>query len=134
MSRMPEAWRDFWKFWNVSRSFREGFCCRLRVQARHSGDERDDRSSLRSTRPGIGEGDEVLVSASTNIATALGVYHNGALPVPVDSEERNLRIWHIDLVEFLNNASYKGHYSRPSVWSPRSWIIHMEIASATISS
>ena len=31
-------------------------------------------------------GDEVLVSASTNVATALGVYHNGAVPVPVDSE------------------------------------------------
>ena len=43
---------------------------------------------------GIGPGDEVLVSSSTNIATALGVYHNGALPVPVDSEKhrRNLHI------------------------------------------
>jgi perosamine synthetase len=43
---------------------------------------------------GIGEGDEVLVSASTNIATALGVYHNGALPVPVDSENVT---WNLDL-------------------------------------
>lgn len=31
-------------------------------------------------------GSEVLVSASTNIATALAVYHNGAVAVPVDSE------------------------------------------------
>lgn len=36
---------------------------------------------------GIGPGDEVLISASTNIATALGVVHNNAIPVPVDSEE-----------------------------------------------
>lgn len=43
---------------------------------------------------GIGEGDEVLVSASTNIATALGVIHNGALPVPVDSEAVT---WNLDL-------------------------------------
>ncbi len=37
---------------------------------------------------GVGAGDEVLVSASTNIATALAAVHNGALPVPVDSEPR----------------------------------------------
>ena len=43
---------------------------------------------------GIGSGDEVLVSASTNIATALGVIHNGALPVPVDSENVT---WNLDL-------------------------------------
>jgi perosamine synthetase len=35
---------------------------------------------------GIGRGDEVLVSASTNIATALAAYHNNAVTVPVDSE------------------------------------------------
>jgi perosamine synthetase len=35
---------------------------------------------------GAGPGDEVLVSASTNIATALAAFHNGAVPVPVDSE------------------------------------------------
>jgi perosamine synthetase len=43
---------------------------------------------------GIGAGDEVLVSSSTNIATALAVIHNGAVPVPVDSE--NLT-WNLDL-------------------------------------
>ncbi len=43
---------------------------------------------------GIGPGDEVLVSASTNIATALAVVHNGALPVPVDSEPLT---WNLDL-------------------------------------
>lgn len=42
----------------------------------------------------IGEGDEVLVSASTNIATALAVVHNGAIPVPVDSESLT---WNLDL-------------------------------------
>jgi perosamine synthetase len=43
---------------------------------------------------GIGPGDEVLVSASTNIATALAVIHNQAIPVPVDSEART---WNLDL-------------------------------------
>lgn len=43
---------------------------------------------------GIGPGDEVLVSASTNIATALGVVHKGATPVPVDSEDIT---WNLDL-------------------------------------
>lgn len=42
----------------------------------------------------IGPGDEVLVSASTNIATALAVFHNGAISVPVDSEEMS---WNLDL-------------------------------------
>lgn len=43
---------------------------------------------------GIGSGDEVLVSASTNIATALAAYHNGAVAVPVDSERDT---WNLDL-------------------------------------
>jgi perosamine synthetase len=43
---------------------------------------------------GIGIGDEVLVSASTNIATALAVVHNGAVPVPIDSEPVT---WNLDL-------------------------------------
>lgn len=42
----------------------------------------------------IGVGDEVLVSASTNIATALAALHNGAVPVPVDSEPDT---WNLDL-------------------------------------
>ncbi len=43
---------------------------------------------------GIRPGDEVLVSASTNIATALAVIHNNAIPVPVDSESVT---WNLDL-------------------------------------
>lgn len=43
---------------------------------------------------GIGPGDEVLVSASTNIATALGAFRNGAVPVPVDAERTT---WNLDL-------------------------------------
>lgn len=39
-------------------------------------------------------GGEVLVSASTNIATALAAYHNGLVPVAVDSEPRT---WNLDL-------------------------------------
>jgi perosamine synthetase len=42
----------------------------------------------------IGPGDEVLVSASTNIATALAVVHNGAIPIPIDSEPIT---WNLDL-------------------------------------
>lgn len=43
---------------------------------------------------GIGAGDEVLVSSSTNIATALAVHHNNAITVPVDSENDT---WNLDL-------------------------------------
>ncbi|HLO13718.1 MAG TPA: DegT/DnrJ/EryC1/StrS family aminotransferase [Anaerolineales bacterium] len=43
---------------------------------------------------GIQPGDEVLVSACTNIATALCVAHNNAIPVPVDSENIT---WNLDL-------------------------------------
>jgi perosamine synthetase len=43
---------------------------------------------------GIGPGDEVLMSASTNIATALAAYHCGAVSVPVDSEAET---WNLDL-------------------------------------
>lgn len=43
---------------------------------------------------GISFGDEVLLSACTNIATALAVVHNGAIPVPVDSEPTT---WNLDL-------------------------------------
>jgi perosamine synthetase len=39
-------------------------------------------------------GSEILVSASTNIATALAAYHNGHVPVPVDAEETT---WNLDL-------------------------------------
>jgi len=42
----------------------------------------------------ISTGDEVLVSSLTNIATALAVIHNGAVPVPVDSEAET---WNLDL-------------------------------------
>jgi perosamine synthetase len=43
---------------------------------------------------GVQPGDEVLISASTNIATALAVAHNNAIPVPVDSEEGT---WNLDV-------------------------------------
>jgi perosamine synthetase len=39
-------------------------------------------------------GDEVIVSASTNIATALAVYHTGGLTIPADSEPAT---WNLDL-------------------------------------
>lgn len=49
---------------------------------------------------GVQAGDEVLVSASTNIATALAVVHNNAVPVPVDSEEDTWNL-NLDLIEGL---------------------------------
>jgi len=39
-------------------------------------------------------GSEILVSASTNVATALAAFHNGHVPVPVDSEDTT---WNLDL-------------------------------------
>lgn len=49
---------------------------------------------------GIKPGDEVLISASTNIATALCVAHNNAVPVPVDSEDVTWNL-NLDLIEGL---------------------------------
>jgi perosamine synthetase len=43
---------------------------------------------------GLGAGDEILISASTNIATAVACVHEGATPVPVDSEDVT---WNLDL-------------------------------------
>ena len=45
-------------------------------------------------------GDEILISASTNIATALAVAHNNLIPIPVDSEADS---WNLDpdLIENL---------------------------------
>ena len=48
----------------------------------------------------LGAGDEILVSASTNIATALAAYHNNLVPVPVDSEPRTWNL-NLDLIEDL---------------------------------
>ena len=49
---------------------------------------------------GIGPGDEVIMSASTNIATALCVAHRNAVPVPVDSEKVTWNL-NLDLIESL---------------------------------
>ncbi|HLP51898.1 MAG TPA: DegT/DnrJ/EryC1/StrS family aminotransferase [Chitinophagales bacterium] len=49
---------------------------------------------------GIKAGDEVLVSASTNIATALAAYHNNAVAVAVDSENETWNL-NLDLIEGL---------------------------------
>ena len=49
---------------------------------------------------GIGPGDEVLLSSSTNIATALAAVHNRAVPVPVDAEEITWNL-NLDLIEEL---------------------------------
>ena len=46
----------------------------------------------------LSQGDEILVSASTNIATALAALHNNAIPVPVDSEPLTWNL-NLDLIE-----------------------------------
>jgi len=56
---------------------------------------------------GIGAGDEVLISASTNIATALAVVRNNAIPVPVDSESETWNL-DLDLIESLITPRTKG--------------------------
>ncbi len=43
---------------------------------------------------GLKPGEEILVSASTNIASALAAYHQGLITVPVDSEKQT---WNLDL-------------------------------------
>lgn len=53
---------------------------------------------------GIRATDEVLVSASTNIATVLGVVHKNATPIPVDSEDVTWNL-DLDLVERLITPS-----------------------------
>jgi perosamine synthetase len=55
---------------------------------------------------GIGNGDEVLISASTNIATALAVIHNGAIPVPVDSEDETWNL-NLELIDSLITSKTK---------------------------
>src|SRR6185436_12308110 len=48
----------------------------------------------------LNAGDEILVSASTNIATALAAIHNQCIPVPVDSEGLTWNL-NLDLIEGL---------------------------------
>ena len=45
------------------------------------------------------KGSEILLSSSTNIATALAIVHNGHIPIPIDS---NLNSWNIDLNKIKN--------------------------------
>lgn len=56
---------------------------------------------------GFQEGDEILVSACTNIGTALGAFHLGATLVPVDSEPLTWNL-DLDLVEKLITPKTRG--------------------------
>ena len=67
---------------------------------------------------GIGPGDEVLVSARTNIATAFAAYHNGAVAVPVDSETGTWNL-DLDLIEKLMSPADQGHHPGAPVRAPR---------------
>ena len=43
---------------------------------------------------GIKKNDEVLVSSSSIISTALEVYHNGGIPIPIDTDSNT---WNLDI-------------------------------------
>ena len=58
-------------------------------------------------------GDEILVSASTNIASALAAYHNNLVPIPVDSEPRT---WNLNLELIEKLKAEKGY--EVDVFSP----------------
>ncbi len=62
-------------------------------------------------------GEEVLVSASTNIATALAAYHNGAVAIAVDSETETWNL-NLDLTETLHHAPYPRDHSCTLVRPP----------------
>ncbi len=66
----------------------------------------------------LGAGDEVLISASTNIATALAVIHNNAIPVPVDSENHYLEPRPRSPRRF-NHRKNESHHPRASLRSSR---------------
>ena len=57
------------------------------------------------------------MSASTNIATALAAFHNGCVPVPVDSERETWNL-DLDLVEDLITDADAGDHPRPPVRPP----------------
>src|SRR5687767_1688430 len=79
-----EAIADFESQFAAYCGVRHGVACTSGTTALH----------LAAAAAGIEPGDEVLVSASTNIATALAVHHHGATVVPVDSENET---WNLDL-------------------------------------
>lgn len=55
---------------------------------------------------GVQPGDEILMNASTNIATALAAYHHQAVTVPVDSEPDTWNL-NLDLIESLISPKTK---------------------------
>ena len=81
-------------FGNYLKRFEEEFAAYIGVKHGVAVTSGTTALHLAVDAAGIGAGDEVLVSASTNIATALGVIHNNALPIPVDSEAAT---WNLDL-------------------------------------
>ena len=53
---------------------------------------------------GIGEGDEVLVSSSTNMASAFSVDYCGGVPIPVDIEKET---WQMDVTQIEKKITKK---------------------------
>jgi perosamine synthetase len=51
----------------------------------------------------IGLGDNVLISSATNIATALAVVHNQALPIAIDSDKVTWNIDYSELIKHINS-------------------------------
>ena len=63
------------------------------------------------------KGSEILLSSSTNIATALAIVHNGHIPIPIDS---NLNSWNIDLDKIEDKIKKKNqsYYYSPFLRKP----------------
>ena len=81
-------------FGQALRSFEEEFAAWCGVRFGVAVTSGTTALELAVAAAGVGAGDEVLISSSTNIATALAVTRNQALPVPVDSEDVT---WNLDL-------------------------------------
>ncbi|MDP8244105.1 MAG: DegT/DnrJ/EryC1/StrS family aminotransferase [Candidatus Hinthialibacter antarcticus] len=75
----------------------------------------------------VGRGDEVLMSTSTNISTALGIVHNQAVPVPVDSESTTWNL-NLDLIESLITPKTKAIIPVHLFGHPVNMDVLMEIA------
>ena len=81
-------------FGNYLKQFEERFAAFIGVRHGVAVTSGTTALQLAVTAAGIGPAHEVLLSSSTNIATALAVVHNNAMPVPVDSEGET---WNLDL-------------------------------------
>ena len=75
------------------KAFEEGFAAMCGVKHAIATSSGTTALHLAMLAHGIGEGDEVITSAFTFIASANSALFTGARPVFVDVEERSLEVW-----------------------------------------